>query len=959
MLRICIDGIYMTMSKQLQFLCCLLLTFLLANTSSGQTVNARITLQNQQGSLLRGGAILLKGFDSSATQLLYSETYVADSNGVVQVPDRQHGTHALVFISPQPAQLLGDTVYYNDGNRSDAFLSFDTALGVNGVQNFAPVVADLSATRFWVLDITEGMQEPIKGPLETAAIGDPLPGINVDASFGYDPSDPDNPAKPAPPDGWISNFVSNAVGKVHIPIPQNAPLGQKAFFNIKGSPSYEDLSFAHDIQLASGREPMPARKIPFRNVTGLTYELVNQDLSPFYTSSDLDQPGAYLYCSLGGNPADPNSLHSPYYSFSPITPGSDRITLDLAAGYRECLVILDGYASEVAKFDLNLSSPKTNRISLVPKLAAVDFSLTISDPAGNLLAFGGIDAAFINLWLKPDGQQQAPQYNSYDSAEIKNGQSSTTFQLLSNRTYEAFVDVLPSPNLPSGVFGFGAGGKLFEFTTGADNSSVSVSYALSALDAELVGTLPWGEGFVEVSCEGSILNTSGRTRLSRSGNVQILAAAFDPGSDLWFGGRTNNSTIRMPVASGRSCEARAFPIPNLDPNSPPAPAFHAPEIKLELNAGESRSIEFELPQRDVDLTVKAKLKDSSGNEINGGTVQFYGAFAENGLGYGSFLDTFDGNLELKLPLRLGPQKTPYFVGAHAVHDDGQNIKYYRGSMRYEQKGRLKPEDTIELELVEFSDYLPEEIFEISAQSAITLTFSDGNQLYIPAGAISSNSSSEIEVIVKGAEGYRITEQETPFKTYDITITADGEEVTELLKPITLLIQVNPEELQEKLGINTETLESLLSGQSYEEESDTWRNDGSIIYDADTGILKISLEHLSIWGSLVSISKQLKSLMVTGLSKKILNKNSSTKKKKVRLCWDALSGADGSQAYELQYYKKTKKSKKLEDPWSTLAKTKTAIGKTCLEPQFNPGKYGWRVRIEDGEQWSEEKGLTVK
>jgi len=95
----------------------------------------------------------------------------------------------------------------------------------------------------------------------------------------------------------------------------------------------------------------------------------------------------------------------------------------------------------------------------------------------------------------------------------------------------------------------------------------------------------------------------------------------------------------------------------------------------------------------------------------------------------------------------------------------------------------------------------------------------------------------------------------------------------------------------------------------------------------------------------------------------MNKNSAAKKKKVQLCWDAVEGADGSEAYEVQYYKQSKKTKqalkKQEDPFDSFAKTKEIVGDTCVQVKMKPGKYKWKVRIQGGENWSEEKGVKIK
>jgi hypothetical protein len=531
-----------------------------------------------------------------------------------------------------------------------------------------------------------------------------------------------------------------------------------------------------------------------------------------------------------------------------------------------------------------------------------------------------------------------------DEAEIPEGQEvSHTFQVPSGLEYELFVgqcfpDEFSSVAPSKYVFPFEP--IILNPVSGTNDP---VTFEMTPTDAVIRVVLQdengnplsgWADVYSGPDFDNLPFDKTRKNMRVRYAKRTRTLTPQDPEFFHYNGGDVVGGVLEIGAIGGRSYLVNAFPGFEAEQEFIPAP-----EQEVTLVAGETKTVTFTVRRPNHIIQIEPVLPAG----VTLGEFGFLDCFAFNRDGQTSygFGTAFE---KVRIPIfteKKGKNIKDYWrIGCNTVvFDESGRDFYYFGTTLYSPEGT---EGTATLTLSKDQEFSGEQCKEFRNDKKTRVTFADGvTFLEVPKGAFGTSGSTTI--CAESGDGYGFAYDNFPTSVWDITVTQGDKNITTAKKPVQLWIPIDSEELS-NLGATKDDL----AGGSFNAKAKNWRRDAAITFSELNGVsyMVLSLQHFSLWGSLVNLSESEQKSAPTTLSEK------GKKGKKVTLSWTPPDNADEDTPFFLQWVKVNKKTKAFEAGGNDIfeypkAKSQTIVGQSSVKLKLKNGRWRWRVRVKGG------------
>jgi len=606
-------------------------------------------------------------------------------------------------------------------------------------------------------------------------------------------------------------------------------------------------------------------------------------------------------------------------------------TFNVVGGMYRCYMDMVGFGTTPIQFNVQPGISQSFDVTVLPVDASVTINVLDKTTGAKITGTCFETVAFAI------GSTTGSEVDHFDWDESDTGEM--TLQVIDGIEYETFL----SPCLGDSAFGpqpdenlqrmIAAGttgqyvipGALMSFVADK-NSPVTIDYFLESANAMLTVTL--------VDDQGNAINQG----WVEAAEEFDYSAGPPPEDFRWTGAPLMNGQAVLNLVAGVKYLIRAFPQPG--PAGillPPRPV----EITLAENDSQQLQLQALKPNHQVGIDLSFPVSDASGTRAV--AQNFVSCFGHTFDGREVFNEVNPGDPTGLLLQVEGPDDY-WTIGCHVGGEENGDLRQFHGEAVYLPAAGTAT-GRVEIQMFDIGRYYDESCSSFTLDQSEKITLADGQTLLeIPANAFGDAGSGE--VCSASGRGISFSDIAFPTSSFDIVVTVNDEEVTQPERPVNIWFAIDEDRLAE---LNA-TVGDLSVG-SFNEDANTWRLDGSFTIRELDGVqyLVVPVTHFTIWGTLVNLSKALKSQFPTNLKVKRAKKKAGAKKQKVTFSWTAPSGADENQPYELEYVKLSKKNKKFEKDGGDIfdkSKMKEVTG-TSWKRKLKKGKYRYRVRVKDG------------
>lgn len=853
---------------------------------------------------------------------------LVESSGYFRIPDIysavgpiSEGDYELRYLFSQSPDLEDNGLYADskltgtfDNGHPGYTVSAETYISISPTVVFSP------ATAYFEITVEEALSPFDEGQPRLA--GDPVANYEMYA-WSHDDTD------------YFFSTRTNASGVAYFPVPADAT------YVINGySSNYSSLHFERDPDSLSGATQLT--KTVLKGNSTLNVNLVDD------TSSSFSVPNN----SWGTVKCHRKGVAGVNYEVD-LYGGDSGVSMGVVPGSYKCFVRVEGYGA--GRFETTVAALQTSNIDVAILTRDAQVEIQAIDGSGVLVTDLNLEFA---AWAVPDGTGNSVD----DFVWAESGTGSATLDVINGVTYAAAVHDIDESATDSKLRVTSSNGvqyiipfELVEFTASSAQTTV-VQFELTRLDSFLTVTAvdaagnPVTSGWVDAYSLGDLDSTGAAA--DRQGRFIRSLPAQDGRKDLFQGAPLgSDGTVVLPLVAGREYQVNVYPdfVNEASMLIPPATQY------VTLSDGEQRALTMQLFTPNHTLTVNTSLSSAAdGSSVAGSFLTCFGYNVKQQ----QVFNFVDGADTLTLPMYVNLSNPGVWrIGCERYVTDGENEEIYFGKMDYTAAKRQST-GTINLVLEEDATFYGQETFGFEADEGATFSFADGKiEVEIPAGAF--GESGFVEMYIESGRGYTRTDEDNATAAFDISFYMNGEEVSETEKAVILRFLIDPDKLAE-LGVSAK---DFLVG-SFNEDTKTWAQDASFFVTTDedgNSIVVAQVTHFSLWGQLVSLSKQLKASSPTSLKARKQKGTVTGKKRKVTLRWDAPTGASDDQQYEVDLVVMSKKNKKYKkkggDLWDK-AKTYEATGNSLKRRLKIGQKFRFRVRVKDGTN-SDEKNFRIR